>query len=168
MNDFMQEFIGQAIHRIDENTPRIANCLGKLEDGEVWKRPNGSSNSVGNLILHLCGNITQYAVSSLGNVPDHRDRDQEFLVEGGWSKEELLDKLTDTVQLAKKTIQAASLDELMRKRSVQGFTYSGIGIIIHITEHYAYHTGQIAFWTKILKNSPLGFYDGIDLNQKNN
>jgi len=50
---------------------------------------------------------------------------------------------------------------------VQGYYHSGIGIIIHVTEHYSYHTGQIIFWVKLLKNKDLGFYAGIDLNVKN-
>ena len=55
----------------------------------------------------------------------------------------------------------------MRKREVQGFTFSGIGVAIHVTEHLSYHTGQIAFLTKQIKNIDLGFYDGMDLKIKN-
>ena len=65
--DFIKEFISQAIHRIDENTQKLATCLHDLEESEIWKRPNQHSNSVGNIILHLCGNIRQYAISSLGH-----------------------------------------------------------------------------------------------------
>jgi uncharacterized damage-inducible protein DinB len=64
-------------------------------------------------------------------------------------------------------IKEASTEELLRVRSVQGYDYSGIGIIIHVTEHYSYHTGQIAFWTKLLQNKDLGFYANINLNAKN-
>jgi len=53
-------------------------------------------------------------------------------------------------------------------RSVQGFSFSGVGVIIHAVEHYSYHTGQIAFWVKQLKEKDLGFYNGTDLNIKNN
>ena len=52
-------------------------------------------------------------------------------------------------------------------RSVQGFNFSGIGILVHVVEHLSYHTGQIAFYTKQLKNEQLGFYGDIDLNVKN-
>ena len=57
--------------------------------------------------------------------------------------------------------------ELLRSRTVQGFQLSGIGIVVHVTEHYSYHTGQIAFWTKQLKNKDLGFWEGKDLNAHN-
>lgn len=163
----IQEIKDQIILRMEENTPRIEKCLTELTEAEVWQRPNPASNSVGNLILHLCGNITQYAIASLGNKMDLRDRDAEFAAEGGLSKADLLEKLTWTVREAVETIRRASKEELLRARLVQGFEMSGIGIIVHVCEHYSYHTGQIAFWTKLLKNKDLGFYAGLDLNIKN-
>ncbi len=164
---FAKEFIEQCIFRMEESTPRIKKCLEALTDEDIWKRPNASSNSIGNIILHLCGNIRQYAVSSLGGEEDVRIRDEEFAAKGGLSKAELLEKLDDTVSHAIAIIKNTTDDELLRPRSVQGFQLSGIGIIIHVTEHYSYHTGQIAFWTKMLKDKDLGFYAGIDLNVKN-
>lgn len=167
MNEVIQELKSQVIFRLEENTPRIEKCLTELTEAEVWQRPNPSSNSVGNLILHLCGNITQYAIASLGNKPDARDRDAEFSATEGFTKSELLEKLTTTVNQAVETIRSASAENLLRVRTVQGFDMSGVGIIIHICEHYSYHTGQIAFWTKLLKDKDLGFYAGIDLTIKN-
>ena len=165
--EFIKEFIFQAIHRIDENTPKLIACVHELQQDEIWKRPNLHSNSVGNIILHLCGNIRQYAISSLGSRKDIRERDKEFSANGGYSASELMKKLSDTLDEAKSVIQNISAEELLRKRKVQGYTHSGIGIIIHITEHYSYHTGQIIFWTKLLKDKDLGFYASVDLNVKN-
>jgi uncharacterized damage-inducible protein DinB len=165
--EFIREFIDQSIHRISENTTKITACVDELDETDTWKRPNGHSNSVGNIILHLCGNIRQYAISSLGNAGDIRERDKEFSADGGYSKSELLKKLITTVEEAKGIIQNASNNELLRKRQVQGYYHSGIGIIVHVTEHYSYHAGQIIFWTKLLKDKDLGFYEGIDLNVKN-
>ena len=165
--EFVKEFIDQSITRIDENTQKLVTCLDELEGAETWKRPNQHSNSVGNIILHLCGNMRQYAISSLGNIKDTRERDKEFSADGGYSKSELLKKLSDTVEQAKNIIKNISEAELLRKRQVQGFTHSGIGIIVHVTEHYSYHTGQIIFWTKLLKDKDLGFYANINLNAKN-
>jgi uncharacterized damage-inducible protein DinB len=161
------EFISQSIHRIELNTPRIVKCLTELSEEEVWHRPNESSNSIGNLILHLCGNITQYIISSLGGETDNRQRDTEFAAMGNYTKVELQSLLENTINKAIDVIEDCDEDELLKIRSVQGFTYSGIGNIIHVTEHYSYHTGQIALLTKIMKNKDLGFYAGMDLNIKN-
>ena len=165
--EFIQEFISQCLYRIDENTKKISTCLNELEEIEIWKRPNENLNSAGNLLLHLCGNIRQYAISSLVNVEDTRQRDKEFSANGGYSKKELVEKLVTTVNEAKNIIQNIRSEELLRKRRVQGYFYSGMGIIIHVTEHYSYHTGQVIFWTKLLKNKDLGFYAGAELNVKN-
>jgi uncharacterized damage-inducible protein DinB len=164
MSPFATEFCQQTVYFLELNPPRIANCLGRLTELQVWQKPNSQTNSIGNLILHLCGNIRQYAVSSLGGLPDVRVRDEEFSITGGPTKAALLTQLEETVAEAVKTINACSETELMRKRSVQGFTYTGIGILVHLTEHFSYHVGQVALYTKLLKDEDLGFYEDVDLN----
>lgn len=166
-DELLKEVKEHSIYRIERSTPRIVTCMGQLSEEEVWLRPNEASNSVGNLVLHICGNMTQYIISSIGGQPDDRERDKEFSATGGFTKRELIDKLTNTTLEAVRVISEASLEELLRIRSVQGYSYSGIGNIIHVTEHYSYHTGQIALWTKLLKNKDLGFYANINLNTKN-
>lgn len=163
-----KEFKEQIIYRLNESTRMISLCFDQLPEEDIWKRPNTNSNSIGHLIVHLCGNITQYVIASLGGLEDNRERNKEFTEEKTHSKEQLLEKLKSTLYRAKEIIQNISEEELLRKREVQGFTFSGIGILIHVTEHYSYHTGQIAFWIKQLKDKKsLGFYDGIDLSIKN-
>ncbi|MCJ7467329.1 MAG: DUF1572 domain-containing protein [Maribacter sp.] len=163
----VREFIENSVYRLDENTRMINTCLEELSEDEIWLRPNTQSNSVANLILHLCGNITQYAISSLGQKTDVRERDQEFAIQSGYTKSEVIQKLTETVAMAKTIIKNAPIEQIVSKRLVQGFDLSGIGIIVHVVEHYSYHTGQIVFWVKQLKNKDLGFYNGIDLTIKN-
>jgi len=160
---FATEFRNQSVIRLNENTPRIEKCLALLTEAQVWQQPNTSTNSIANLILHLCGNITQYVISSLGQQPDIRQRSLEFSTTEGYDKAALLRKLQSTVAQASQVIEACSEEELLRLRNVQGFELTGIGIIIHVVEHYSYHTGQIALWTKLLRDQDLGFYAGMDL-----
>lgn len=164
---FNTEFIEQAIYRMEENTTKLNKCLEEIDENELWTRPNASSNSIGNLILHLCGNITQYIISSLGNKEDLRERDAEFNAKGGLPKEHLHGLLTQTIQEAIETMRDLPPEVMLHKRQVQGFEFSAIGIIIHVVEHYSYHTGQIAFWIKLLKDKDLAFYADFDLNAKN-
>lgn len=162
-----EELVKNALYRLDESTRMMQKSLAEVSEEEVWLKPNESLNSIANLILHICGNITQYLISSLGEAEDIRNRDIEFTSTEGLSKIELLTKLETTLDTAKRVIFDATQDQLLKIRSVQGFSFSGIGVIIHAVEHYSYHTGQIAFWVKQLKNKDLGFYDGIDLKIKN-
>lgn len=78
MTFFQSEFISQCIFRIDENPPKIKRCVDLLTKSQVWQKPGNSFISIGNLVLHLCGNARHYAISSLGNLPDTRQRNQEF------------------------------------------------------------------------------------------
>ena len=165
-HDLATEFVQQACYRMDESTRMLRTALDELPEADLWKRPNTASNSVGNLILHLCGNIRQYAISALGGAEDSRQRDAEFAARGGFDKAALLDNLLTTVTEARETIARADAENLLRERSVQGFLLSGMGIVLHVVEHYSYHTGQVAFWTKLLRDKDLGFYAGMDLNVK--
>lgn len=162
----IHELTENALFRMDESTRMIKKSIANLSDEELWQKPSNSLNSIANLMLHLCGNITQYVISSLGEVEDQRKRDLEFSVTGGLDKYQVFKKLEDTVDDAKRVILEASLEQLLEKRQVQGFTFSGVGVILHAVEHYSYHTGQIAFWVKQLKNIDLGFYDEMDLENK--
>lgn len=171
MNDieaFKHELIKNACYRMDESLRMIEIALSKIEEEAIWKRPNENSNSIGNQLLHLCGNIAQYAIASLGEEKDVRNRPAEFEAKGGYSKEQLLAKLKQIVETAKSMMEGASNIQLIQVRSVQGYSFSGIGIIIHVVEHFSYHTGQISFWVKQITNKQLGFYDGVDLNTRNN
>ncbi|MEM6864673.1 MAG: DinB family protein [Bacteroidota bacterium] len=165
--DFKKEFVTQAGYRMDESLRMVKKCLDQLPEEMLWKKPNAVTNSIGNLILHLCGNITQYGIASLHGLDDDRNRDKEFETESGYAKQELFDKLAHTVYTAKSGFLEIAEEELLKKRKVQGFEFSGIGNIVHVVEHFSYHTGQIALWTKLLNNKDLGFYDGFDLNLKN-
>lgn len=163
----VEELVKNAMYRMDESTRMIKKSLAEISEEELWEKPNESLNSIANLILHLCGNIRQYIISSLGETEDMRNRDLEFSTGHSVSRSQMLAELEDTVDSAKRVIFDASLDRLLKIRSVQGFSLSGVGVIIHVVEHYSYHTGQIAFWVKQLKNKDLGFYDGVDLKIKN-
>src|SRR5438876_11140845 len=58
--------------------PKIGAAIGRLAEADLWWRPNEASNSIGNLMLHLAGNIRQWIVSGVGGAPDERDRAAEF------------------------------------------------------------------------------------------
>ncbi len=167
LSKFQEEFIENSCFRMEESLRMIRISLDKISEEQLWQKPNPALNSIGNLILHLCGNMTQYGIASLKGIDDERNRDLEFSTEGGIAKEALLAKLNETVNEVKTTFREITVARLLAKKKVQGFEFSGIGNIVHVVEHFSYHTGQIAFWVKLLQNEQLGFYDGHDLNRLN-
>ena len=165
-NVYHQVLKSQAVQYFNEYLGKIEAALERLSEEQIWQRPNEVSNSMGNQVLHLCGNIGQYAISSLGQRPDIRERDNEFAAKGGISKDVLLNKLRETVAEANSIFEQLDEAELLRKRHVQAYHYSGLEVLIHVVEHFAYHTGQIVFWSKALSNKGFDFYDNVDLTAK--
>ena len=166
-NPLVREIRSQSMLRFRENCLRIEKCLEFLDDEDAWTRPNDASNALGNLLLHLNGNIKQHILSGLGGVEDVRDRPSEFDAKGGLTVRELFELLHETCAKALDVIASLTEEDLLQYRSVQGFKLTGFGIILQVVEHFSYHTGQIAWMTKARKNVDLGFYAGFDLNVKN-
>ena len=160
-------FINAVILKMDENLNRIKHCLGIADNDLLWKRPNVSSNSMGHLILHLNGNITQYIISCLGGEIDDRKRQAEFDTEKHIENSALLQRHVDTINKANAVIKSLDSKQLEKSYKVQGFDMTGVDILVHVTEHYSYHTGQIAFWLKLNLNTDLGFYKDQDLDVRN-
>jgi uncharacterized damage-inducible protein DinB len=156
--------IREVILRIyDESLPRILQCLNQLTNEQIWWRPNESSNSIGNLILHLSGNVRQWIGTGLGNEPDTRKRQSEFDERRELDKSSLMRLFLQTMMMAREIIVHVPEEELLRLRPVQTFEETGLSILVHVTEHFSYHTGQIAYITKMLQDKPLDFYAGVTL-----
>src|SRR6266446_1415386 len=75
---------------MDDYLGKIERCLETLSDQDVWWRANEESNSIGNLLLHLTGNVRQWIISGLGGATDQRVRQTEFDQRSMIPKEELL------------------------------------------------------------------------------
>ena len=153
------------IRLFEECVPRIIKCLGLLTTDQIWWRPNEASNSVGNIILHLNGNVHQWILNGLDGQPDIRNRKKEFT-----NREKLDDLQLKHILANLEKVVLAALDRidpesLLKLRPVQIYKETGVAILVHVTEHFSYHTGQIAYITKMIKNRPLSFYDEHQLDQ---
>ena len=153
-----------SIYRIEENLRMVLICFDKITEKDLWNKPSKKGVALGNQIIHIVGNMTQYLISSLGEKKINRERDNEFKKDEKMTKSSLINMLSNTIQESKKTITRLSVENLLKIRKVQVYNLSGIGCLIHAVEHFSYHTGQIALLTKNITNNDLGFYEGIDLN----
>lgn len=151
----------------DESIQRILKCLDLLSDDQIWFRSNENSNSVGNLVLHLNGNLKQWIFSGLLDDKDTRDRSLEFSQREIISKEILREKLLYLKHSLSDRLVLLKDVDLTNERTIQGIEENGVSVLIHVTEHFSYHTGQIALLTKQLLNQDLGFYNEGHLNDLN-
>ena len=148
-SEFTRSFLAESQHSLGVyHMPRLIRCLKMLSEREIWWRPNAASNSAGNLVLHLSGNVRQWIVSGLGDAKDHRDRDREFTERGPIPRRVLIALTRKTVEEACNVLDRLSEKSLLRIHSIQGFHVSGMYAVSHVVEHFAYHTGQIIFVTK--------------------
>jgi uncharacterized damage-inducible protein DinB len=137
--------------------PRIEACMRELSPEQIWWRPNPVSNSVGNLALHLEGNVRQWIVSGLGGTPDRRRRSQEFAELGPVPRRTLLARLRKAVREADRVMRRLNGVALARTYSIQGFRVTGLHAVFHVAEHFSHHAGQIILLTKMLGGKDLKF-----------
>jgi uncharacterized damage-inducible protein DinB len=146
---------------IDQYWPRLRTCIERLTDEQVWWRPNESSNSIGNLVLHLNGNVRQWLVASFGNLADTRERNTEFAAEGGLSAAQLVNTIAQTMQRAEEILAQLTDAELTKRYVIQGYNVTGLEAVYQVVEHFGLHYGQIVYITKWLRNEDLGFYRSL-------
>jgi uncharacterized damage-inducible protein DinB len=140
-----------------EYVPKIERAIDPLTTEEIWWRPNEASNSIGNLILHLAGNVRQWIVGGVGGGSMARDRESEFQTREPLDAAELSRRLRAAVDDACAVI-AASEPHLTERREIQGFDTTVFGAIYHVVEHFAMHTGQIILLAKAQTGRDAGFY----------
>lgn len=163
----LEDLKAEVARRIfQESIPRVKQCLMELDSKETWFKANANSNSVGNLVLHLCGNARQWIVAGLTDQTDIRNRDAEFDETGPISTAELIQLLDQTQKALQSTLDQLTTADLFKTFQVQGFQEKGLSILIHVVEHFSYHTGQITYFTKLRKNIDTGYYADKDLNLK--
>jgi uncharacterized damage-inducible protein DinB len=152
--------IEQSIFHLEHDfLPKIRRCLELLEEGDVWWRGSESTTTIGNLLLHLGGNVRQWIISGLGGAEDRRERAGEFAARGGIGKSEALALLERTVAEAAVVLRSLPAAELERERTIQGFRRTGAAALLHVVEHFSYHTGQIVWITKLRTGRDLKFYN---------
>ena len=145
-----------------EYLPKILACLARLEYEDIWWRPGPRSNSVGNLVLHLAGNVRQWVVAGIGGRDDIRDRDREFQTTLGPSGDELGTHLRETLELVDGVLAGLDPERLGDPRTVQGLDTTVLGALYHVVEHFSMHTGQIIYLSKLKSGRDLGFWEVKD------
>jgi uncharacterized damage-inducible protein DinB len=150
--------IDQAEHVLKQvYLPRIIGCIEQLSPEQIWWRPNEASNSVGNLVLHLAGNVRQWIISGLGGAADVRQRDLEFSERGPLPRRVLMNRLRKSVTEACRVLRKLSPEDLARVHSIQKYRVTGMDAAFHVAEHFSHHAGQIILLTKMLTGSNLKF-----------
>jgi uncharacterized damage-inducible protein DinB len=144
---------------VGDYLPKIERCVTLLADEQIWWRANSASNSIGNLLLHLSGNVRQWIVVGLGGAVDERDRDAEFAQRDVIPRAELLTRLRETLREADETLINFDDGQLLDRFRIQGIEVTALAAIMHVVEHFSMHTGQIILLAKMFADVDLEFYE---------
>ena len=151
-----EAFLKFSSEKLAELFGRIETCVGRLTPEQIWRRGADNDNAVGNLVLHLAGNVRQWILCGVGGQEDRRDRDSEFAARSG---EDVLSRLRPVVSEAAALIAALPGQRLSEKKTIQKhYDVTVLEAIYHVVEHFSMHTGQIIFATKLLTGEDLEFY----------
>ena len=147
-----------SMRKLQQLAGRVDVCLNLLKEEQIWRRGSEAENSVGNLVLHLEGNVRQWAVSAVGGAVDVRRRDAEFAARGGVGQAELRQRLSDTVASAVAVFSGLGEERLAERVQVQGYDIPVLDAVYQVVDHFALHAGQIQLLTKLYTQQDLGFY----------
>jgi len=142
----------------DDYLPKLLHCVEQLSDEDLWWRPNEVSNSIGNLILHLSGNLRQWIISSVGGAEFKRDRDGEFAARGPVARAELITNLKQTISEVDRVLEVLDSRRLLERLKIQKYEVSTLQAVYHVVEHFGYHLGQILYIYKMRTGVDPRFY----------
>lgn len=141
--------LNEQIHLLDAAMVKFRHCAFQLSDEQIWWRPGDGLNSVANLMLHVCGNMTQWIICGVGGQEDRRDRQAEFDAESGQTRDELWKQMQTCVADVKAEIQCVTPENLLTERTIQRFDVTGLGAIVHSVAHFVGHTHQVIQLTRL-------------------
>lgn len=147
---------------LEQYWPRLRSCVETLSDDQIWWRPNAACNTIGNLLLHLNGNVTQWLIASFNGLEDARNRPAEFREEQKMPGSALLKQLGATIDEAAKVLEKLTAEDLAATYHIQGYTVRGLDAVYQVVEHFGLHYGQILYVTKMLRGEDLGFFRDLN------
>jgi uncharacterized damage-inducible protein DinB len=156
-----ETFLKFSVEKLDQLHGRIQDCLARLTPEQIWARGSENENAVGNLVLHLSGNVRQWIGSGVAGLPDNRRRDAEFDARGSVDPAELSELLNTRVSEAAAIIRGLPAPRLTERITPQGYQVTVLEAIAHVVEHFSQHTGQIILLTKMLTGQDLAYYQHL-------
>jgi uncharacterized damage-inducible protein DinB len=145
-----------------ESWSRLRATVEPLSEEQLWWRPNQASNSIGNLLLHLNGNVRQWIVASFNRQEEQRNRPAEFREKSGGPPSAVLAVLGATMNEVSAVLSRLTEEDLLAPYEIQGYRVTGLEAVYHVVEHFGMHYGQIIYIAKALQGKDLGFYRELD------
>lgn len=146
------DFLVEARNQLAASRKLIAHCVSQLDDAQIWHREQDDLNSIGNLLLHLAGNLTQRVESNLGGRPDRRDRPREFTERAMIPGVELMRRFDDAVVIADRALDGLNSRNLEDRKPYTthagSVEISALAVIFRTLNHLNGHAQEIVYMTR--------------------
>ncbi len=109
--DVNQIIINNLLAKFEQIKSRMLSVINQLSDEDINWRPNGESNSISNLVIHIAGNIHQRIESGICGLSDKRNRDEEFNSNNVLSKKEAVEIIENNFKILDETIKNLSYED---------------------------------------------------------
>lgn len=158
MSSIAPEFLDYSAGKLELYLSQIETCLDRLTPEQIWARHSENENAVGNLVLHLEGNIRQWILGGVGGQPDARDRYSEFEARAGAGPVELKRHIRAAIDEATVIVRGLPHERLTERIHPQGSDVSVLAAIYQAVQHLSGHAFQIMLLTKLHTGRDLGFF----------
>jgi hypothetical protein len=151
-------FLQSARSGLAKGLTKIKHCTDQLSDEQLWQRPRPEMNSVGIILIHLCGNLRQWIISGVGGAPDIRNRPAEFTDRSMKPKKELLAEFEKVIAECDRVLSSADPKALLEIRRIQGFEVQLLSAIFDTIAHLQGHVQEIIHMTRAIVGPNYRFY----------
>ncbi len=138
-------FVAESRKTLRGAARRIEHGLSQLSDEDVWWRPHESMNAAGNIVLHVCGNVSQWIVSGVGGHAYERDRPAEFACRDSIPADQLLAQFRQTIDRADEVLSVLTEPQLLETRRIQSFDTSVLAAVYHAVSHLEGHAQEMIY-----------------------
>ena len=146
MTDLKETVASRLAARYTKMAGWVGELTAPLNDQQFWTKPFPFGNSFGHLLLHLTGNLNYYIGAQIAGTGYVRDRPREFAEAERPSKEEVLKKFNEAVEMVVRTIRSQSAEDWSAPYSAVGAdTQDRFGIVLSCATHLHHHIGQMVY-----------------------
>ena len=153
MSTIGKEFLNTVIRRLKYYKDLGDKTFEQLSDADFHYQPNSASNSIAIIIQHMTGNMLSRWTNFLteDGEKEWRQRDDEFEIHT-YNKQQLLELWEKGWACFLNAIEPLTKKGLKKTIYIRKEPLTVIDAINRQLAHYPYHTGQIIYIAKIIKN----------------
>ena len=153
MNDLVYDALRIRILKVFPAQIRAA--VAPLAEEQFWWRPNESTNSVGNIVIHLTGSINHFLNHNLGGLDYKRDRPAEFAERRHIPKAEVMSAFDAMIANAERTLDGLTPARLIDPSPEPKLNANVFEDLLGIAVHLSNHAGQLVWIAKMLQEGSM-------------